>query len=129
MNKINEPKQLPLTGNVESESLRDRLKYYISLKKMTQREFMSKTGITIGMLNDNARLSSIKKIIKEFPELNLYWLVFGNGYEMIRDASTQEELLEQIEQLKIDKKVSEGVIKFLKELLGNQLKEKGIEDI
>ena len=72
-------------------SINNRVREFIKKKNISFREFADKTG----MSESNVRLSKnygsdkLERIIKAFPELNIIWLITGEG-EMIINNEKQK---------------------------------------
>ncbi|MEW6772941.1 MAG: hypothetical protein AB1304_02960 [Bacteroidota bacterium] len=101
-----------------------RLLEYIKTKGYSKMDFYRKCGLSNGFLDktDNPTLENILKIIKNFPDLNLEWLITGKG-EMIKKVSAEAE---QIKEIQEKLKLYEDLISSLKEtneLLKKQLAE------
>jgi phage repressor protein C with HTH and peptisase S24 domain len=59
----------------------DRLLIFIELKLINKRQFYISTGLSNGFLDKDSqiRVDSIEKVISTYPELNIDWLITGNG--------------------------------------------------
>lgn len=69
---------------------KDRLKEFLSYKKIGRNKFETKLGIASGyMSSKGVTITSevIEKASAEFPDLNLDWLITGNG-PMLKEAPT-----------------------------------------
>lgn len=74
-----------------------RLLQFVEFKGFDKTDFYEKTGIKRGLLDSdklNASLNDlyIAKIIAAFSDLNLYWLITGEG-EMIRNTDNDERII------------------------------------
>ena len=84
-----------------------RLKEFVSKKGYGQNKFEEYIGIANGYLASKSQSitsDTIEKVLAKFPELNLYWLITGQG-EMLKSEEDQEgiemvKLRAEIESLK-----------------------------
>lgn len=69
---------------------KDNLLKYIELQGIKKSDFYRSTGLSNGFLDKNANISSdkIEIIISNYPDLNLYWLITGQG-EMLKSEDIQ----------------------------------------
>lgn len=70
--------------------MNDRIDAFISFMNLSVAEFERICGLSNGSVSkmgDNTRMSTLDKISKVFPLLNISWLRTGEG-EMLRDQST-----------------------------------------
>ena len=72
----------------------ERIYNYLAIKKITPYEFERKCEVSNGYLNSRKTGTRgigseiLEKIYKNYPDLNLIWLITGDG-EMIADLHTQ----------------------------------------
>lgn len=61
-----------------------RLLNFLNTRGISKRQFSLKTGLSIGFLDKGGNIGSnnVEKILNSYPELNIYWLIIGEG-EMI----------------------------------------------
>lgn len=62
--------------------LQERIRDFISYKSLTPKQFEQISGLSNGAfakLSDNTRQSTIDRISTAFPELNINWLLTGEG--------------------------------------------------
>lgn len=64
----------------------ERMRLIISYYNLSERQFATRIGVGQPALNtmfhrnqDNIKLTTIVNILKAFPEVNIDWLVLGNG--------------------------------------------------
>lgn len=72
------------------ETVKQRIMYFISTKKITVNFFEQKAGLSVGYLRQLRKEPSptkIKSIISAFPEINENWLLTGEG-EMLKTEAT-----------------------------------------
>lgn len=73
---------------IENQTVKDRLKYFISSQGMGQGKFEAYCGLANGYVN-NIRQSitpqKAQQIARYFPDLNLGWLLTGEG-EMLKTS-------------------------------------------
>lgn len=71
-------------------TIKDRLIQYIESISINKRQFERRTGLANGYINNMKSLgnSSIEKIKSAFPDLNMSWLLTGEG-DMLRHAPSQ----------------------------------------
>lgn len=70
--------------------LQERIREFIAYKGITPKQFEQNTGLSNGAfskLGDNTRRSTINRISISFPELNVNWLLTGEG-DMIRPVQS-----------------------------------------
>ena len=73
--------------------VKQRLKEYISLKNISQREFERRGGLPNGFVTNLVRGMGADKILQiqqSFPDLNTNWLLTGDG-EMLKESSPAEQ--------------------------------------
>lgn len=77
--------------------IKDRLKEIRDYAKMGQTNFEKHTGISSGYFNkvkSSIGSDTILKIITKFPEINVDWLITGNG-EMLKSSTPQYQLSDE----------------------------------
>lgn len=98
-------------------SVKDRLIEFIRYNNLSQASFERRVGLSNGFVNnigDTIRQVSIDKIKKEFPQINVNWLLVGVG-AMIGECTAEngeetEALKKEIAQLKKKLKEAEETI-------------------
>lgn len=77
----------------------NRVKKYLSDKGLSKSEFYQAAGLSNGFLDKTNNIGSdkIEKILKAYPDLNVMWLITGEG-EMILQAQLQAHLQAQSEK-------------------------------
>ena len=71
----------------ENSSVRNRLKSYIKYSRMTQDSFAESLGLSrsyVNAIRKGISNTTLEKILEKYPDLNLNWLLFGEG-EMIKN--------------------------------------------
>lgn len=87
-----------------------RLLEYLDYKGITKSEFYRQTQIKRGLL-DSDKLSAtvpdttIAKIIATYPDLNIIWLITGNGVMLRTQAALEGNLIEYLKEK--DRKIEE----------------------
>jgi len=74
--------------------LKERLILYIDYLGIAKSEFERTAGLANGFVDksgDNTRYSSLDKISKSFPNLNLSWLRTGQGEMQLNNPSIKED--------------------------------------
>ena len=69
---------------------KERLKEFVSIQGLGQNAFEKKVGIAVGYLASKSvsvTSDTIEKVIENFPNLNLDWLMTGKG-EMLKNTGT-----------------------------------------
>lgn len=88
--------------NTEQSSVKDRLKIFLEYKNIGQAEFEKITSLSNGYVNNIRK--SIKsetfdnKIAPAFPEINKYWLLYGEG-EMLKE---EKKYIEEVSPIPYD---------------------------
>lgn len=82
---------------------RKRLLQFVEYKNLTRQEFYDSVGFKRGILDADKRKSAVKdtdlaKILAIYPELDLYWLILGEG-EMIRKINEPQETIEVVKEV------------------------------
>lgn len=72
----------------QKSSIKKRIIQYISHKDITKYEFYKTTGITRGILDQDNGIteSNILKFIHSYPEVNIVWLIVGQGEMLNTEA-------------------------------------------
>lgn len=86
--------------------LRDRILKYIEYKGIDKSNFEKQSGLANGFVDksgDNTRRSSLDKISNAFPDLNIDWILTGQG-EMLKERNNLNNI--------INPKESQGVPYF-----------------
>ncbi len=82
-------------------TVKERLIQFIEYKKVSAREFCRRCGVSSSFVSNIGKSISgsyIDKISKQFPDLNLSWLLFGEG-NMLTTPNANSTL--QIENITI----------------------------
>lgn len=70
----------------ENQTVKDRIKIYIKHLGIANSKFEKECNLSNGYINnlkDNIGASKLESILKRYPELNINWLIYGEG-SMIR---------------------------------------------
>ncbi len=72
----------------------DRIRAYIASRGIKKSEFYQKTNLSNGYIDKVRELGAdkIESIVAAFPELNLYWLITGQGEMLVEPPSTPSVL-------------------------------------
>ena len=117
---------------------RKRLLQFVEYKNLTRQEFYDSVGFKRGILDADKRKSAVKdtdlaKILAIYPELDLYWLILGEG-EMIRKINEPQETIEvgkevqtPCDEIKIIAKERAYIIDLQKDKI--EMQNKIIEDL
>ena len=70
---------------------KDRIMQFMNSRRITKADLRAKTGIKRGFLDKDKMQAAVsdhflQKIVLAYPEVNLEWLITGNGY-MLKDLS------------------------------------------
>lgn len=70
---------------------KDRIKKFLEYKHISKNKFYSQTGLSIGFLDSGSSLGVDKAriIINTYPDINLNWLILGEGDMLRSDADAQ----------------------------------------
>lgn len=107
---------------------KDRLKEFLSAQKVGRNKFEEQIGVSTGyMSTKSATITSdvIEKTISAYPDLNLEWLITGNG-DMIKSSpsetpmSSQKEMeyKDTIRELEAEVNQLKGENRILREQIG-----------
>lgn len=71
---------------------KEKLQRYLEYKGLSKNSFYTKTGLSIGFLDSGKSfgLDKLKLIVDNYPDLNLDWMIFGEG-EMLVDSSAEKK--------------------------------------
>ena len=72
--------------NTEKQGVKERIKQFIMFKNISTREFERQVGVSYGFIGNMSKSTSPEKITKIshcFPDLNIAWLLTGQG-EMLK---------------------------------------------
>lgn len=96
---------------------RERLIQFVDYKGISKSKFYSNVGLSNGFLDKNNHIGSdkIEKIIYKFPELNLNWLITGEG-EMIKNEDSMSILNEKGTRYNRKEEVSDNYDYLISEL-------------
>lgn len=64
---------------------------YLEIKNEKKPDFYRKTGLSNGFLDKNEHISSknLEIIISVYPDLNLYWLITGDGEMLLKNTQNE----------------------------------------
>lgn len=73
---------------------KDRIKKFLEYKHISKNKFYSQTGLSIGFLDSGRSLGVDKAriIINAYPDINLNWLILGEGDMLRSDADAQVQV-------------------------------------
>lgn len=98
---------------------KEKISLYLKQKKISKREFYSRTGLSNGFLDSGKHLGTenLAIIINTFPDLNINWIVLNQG-NMLKDTSTADTTISLTENSKdIQIKIMKQHIKTLELLI------------
>lgn len=78
---------------MSNTNFKERLTEFISEKMLTQNGFESKCGLTSGTIKnikDGMSVPNLNKILKAFPDINMNWLVSGNGRKSVLEIEDED---------------------------------------
>lgn len=72
--------------------MKERILQFIDYKNLSKNKFYKETGLANGILDKNSGLSaeSIEKIYSKYPEINLHWLLTGEGDMLRKEGVIQQ---------------------------------------
>lgn len=76
-------------------SVKERIKAFIKYKRTTEREFASSIGVSSGYvsaINKSIQPDKIDKIMKQYPELNVSWLITGEGDMILQNEERNKNI-------------------------------------
>lgn len=121
----------------------DRILQFIDYKQISGREFYAKCDISNGLFSKSKNIGSenLEKIRKAYPELNIMWVITGEGdmvvsdiYNNVPSPKSEESLMSQIiEELRASKEYAkenfiarieflEKEVNYLKDALSSEQK-------
>lgn len=109
------------------ENTAHRIQRYIDYKKMSNRAFELKAGLSNGYIQTmikqkgNIGIKTISKIIEAFPDINLNFLITGKGEVVIEEEKITEKKDYQDQLIEAQQKLIEKLERI--EELQNDLKE------
>jgi len=76
----------------EISTIKTRITQYLNYKGISKYKFYKETGITRGILDQKNGISeeNTARFIAYFPEVNIEWLITGNGEMLKADTYKQE---------------------------------------
>lgn len=93
-------------NKVMDDNIKNRIIKFLAYLEIGQGKFEKNCGISNGTVNnikDGVSSPNISKIVKRYPELNLEWLITGNGTMLKSDDSAntdsfKDKYYEQVER-------------------------------
>ncbi|MDE6339961.1 MAG: hypothetical protein K2K97_09275, partial [Muribaculaceae bacterium] len=76
-------------------NLRERLREFIAYKNLPETEFQRIVGLgngSVAKMGDNTRRSTLDKISNKFPDLNISWLLTGQGNMLSYDGINEDDI-------------------------------------
>lgn len=76
------------------ENLKERLLFFISKLGINKAQFEKEVGVSNGFVDkagDNTRKSSLDRISTRYPQLNISWLLTGEG-EMLKSGTIIQKI-------------------------------------
>lgn len=73
--------------------IKQRILYFADTLGISKREFYTKIGVSRGTLESNTGITEdiLAKFIAIYPEIDLYWLILGEG-TMYRDTAVHNDI-------------------------------------
>lgn len=124
--------------------MKQRILQFIDFKAINKNVFYKETGLSNGFLDKTGSIGvdKLEKILLTYPEINVEWLITGDG-KMLKTSDfeqenegkiitmvhnntikTHESLMQEIENLKKTIKIIENERDFLREIIKPQAIEK-----
>lgn len=78
---------------MNNSEIKKRIRYFIKIKGMSLQDFMISIGKARNYFSTTGNISSevLREIGKKYPELNMQWVVLGNGTMLVNEESSVEE--------------------------------------
>lgn len=79
------------------ETLRERLYIFIEAKHLNVKQFELRCGLSNGMVSHvtgNIRESTLRKMSNAFPDLNIEWLLTGEGEMLLKDVPMPTDVMQ-----------------------------------
>ena len=87
--------------------MNNRLKQFLAAENITQAQFADNINVVRASVShvlsgrNNPSYEFIRSIMEKYPELNIEWLMFGNG-KMYKSSHTQEEPQPAVDNSPVD---------------------------
>lgn len=84
------------------ETVKQRLIKFIKFKSLSQAKFEKAIGVSNGFVNNISKSIGVEKaqrISNIYPELNIGWLLTGEGEMLKEEESTIDEEIQRLEKL------------------------------
>lgn len=84
------------------ETVKQRLIKFIKFKSLSQAKFEKAIGVSNGFVNNISKSIGVEKaqrISNTFPELNIGWLLTGEGEMLKEEEPTIDEEIQRLEKL------------------------------
>ena len=75
--------------------IKDRILQFIKYKGITKNRFEIECGLPkryVSNIGESIQSNIIKKIILTYPEMNLYWLVMGEGEMLVANSNDSDRM-------------------------------------
>ena len=79
------------------DGVKERIKLYLKERGISQARFLEKVGLSpgyIGAMRKSFQPETINRIVSEYPDLNITWLLTGGGEMLNKDMSGSGEYKE-----------------------------------
>ena len=89
--------------------IKDRILQIIASKGLSRRKFYQSIGVSSGFLSKNQNIGSdkLKRILNEYPDISINWLVFGTGNMLQEDNKPASSYLHTLPVVDVSNIVNE----------------------
>ncbi|WP_421811724.1 hypothetical protein [Flagellimonas sp.] len=101
--------------------INDRLKEFVSHIGLSERQFAFNCGLSEGALRPGKNLNGtgLAKVKKTYPELNLYWVLLGEGEMVMNSDDIIRESGVNKTAITVDQLITEKINQIIEEKVGN----------
>ncbi|WP_421801795.1 hypothetical protein [Flagellimonas sp.] len=101
--------------------INDRLKIFVSHLGLSERQFTYKCGLSEGALRPGRSLNGtgLAKVKKTYPEINIYWVLLGDGQMILDSDLIKEESGVHKTSLTIDHLLEQKINEIIDDRIGN----------
>lgn len=123
-NRKNRRKMDISTQSQHESSMTDRIQTVMKTTKMSQQDFAKKLGISPASLSSilnnrtNPTANHVRAIHAAFPNINVAWLMFGEGDMLLHSTDEESASLDdvpKVDRKSVEEEAGEGALAFVEE--------------